>query len=753
MDKLNVLLEKSKFTIENEGFAVFTKRTREYLERQISKKSNDFPDKTFMDVLFINGCYLPHPSRYRITHQKEQLYANNMATNEIFYDDINLDLVKNYRVFIFFRCPITEKIEKFIKLAKEMNKVVLFDIDDLVIDRKYTDQIKYLNTMTKEEKANYDEGVARIQKTLRLCDAAITTTEGLAEELKNYVPEVFINRNTASERMVELSEQEIYERDVLPYKELIKVENKKLQKDYNLAVKKSIERKKGGIRLGYFSGSITHNDDIKMILPALSKLMTEYKNLELHVVGELEVPNELKAFQERIITRKFVSWEKLPKLIASVDINLAPLEKNIFNEAKSENKWVEAALVKVPTVASNIGAFKKMITNGETGLLCDTVEEWYKAIKFLIEDESARKKIAEISYQYANKRCTTVYTGYPLYKYIRNKMKPNIAFVLPTLHISGGVLVAFKHCIMLKEAGYDILLINDGYDQNNIVYNGLELPVISRKSIQIHGTFDKAVATLWTTTSFIVLYPNILNRYYFVQNFETDFYESGHFFKIAANQTYNLNIPLKYITISKWCQNWLKDNYEKNAQYAPNGLDVGLFYPRKREFEGKIRILVEGNSDDFYKNVDESFKIIEKLDKNKFEIWFMSYQGKPKKGYYVDKFLHKVPHEKVAEIYRECHILIKSSILESFSYPPLEMMATGGYVVVAPNGGNVEYLEDEGNCLFYEPGNIDSAVEAISKICNDEGLRAKLYEGGIKTANSRSWDNIKHQILKLYDID
>ena len=63
-------------------------------------------------------------------------------------------------------------------------------------------------------------------------------------------------------------------------------------------------------------------------------------------------------------------------LIAEVDINLAPLEQSIFNEAKSENKWVEAALVKVPTVASNVGAFQRMIVSGETGILCDTEDEW-----------------------------------------------------------------------------------------------------------------------------------------------------------------------------------------------------------------------------------------------------------------------------------------------------------------------------------------------------------------------------------------
>lgn len=37
-----------------------------------------------------------------------------------------------------------------------------------------------------------------------------------------------------------------------------------------------------------------------------------------------------------------------------------------------------------------------------------------------------------------------------------------------------------------------------------------------------------------------------------------------------------------------------------------------------------------------------------------------------KKWYDVDKFLYKVPYEKVPNVYRKCHILIKSSILRVF---------------------------------------------------------------------------------------
>ena len=148
--------------------------------------------------------------------------------------------------------------------------------------------------------------------------------------------------------------------------------------------------------------------------------------------------------------------------------------------------------------------------------------------------------------------------------------------------------------------------------------------------------------------------------------------------------------------------------------------------------------------------MDESFRIVEKLDKDKFEVQFLSYQGTPKKWYYVDKFMHKVPYDEVGKVYQGADILIKSSLLESFSYPPLEMMATGGLVVVAPNGGNIEYIKDGFNCLFYEPGNIEDAVEKINKLSTNQQLRSKLIKGGLETAKSREWKSIENEIISFY---
>ena len=107
----------------------------------------------------------------------------------------------------------------------------------------------------------------------------------------------------------------------------------------------------------------------------------------------------------------------------------------------------------------------------------------------------------------------------------------------------------------------------------------------------------------------------------------------------------------------------------------------------------------------------------------------------------------------VAEVYQECDILLKTSILESFSYPPLEMMATGGMVVAVPNGGNEEYLVSGENCLMYKQGDIEEAVKAIETLCSDEVLRHQLYVHGLETAEKREWSLLEEKIEEFYTED
>ena len=77
-------------------------------------------------------------------------------------------------------------------------------------------------------------------------------------------------------------------------------------------------------------------------------------------------------------------------------------------------------------------------------------------------------------------------------------------------------------------------------------------------------------------------------------------------------------------------------------------------------------------------------------------------------------------------------------------------MAAGGCVVAVLNEGNREYLRDEENCLCYPLGDIEKGADAIRRIVEKEDLRNRLTENGRKTTESRNWESIREQILKLY---
>ena len=744
MNKLMNLASKTVNTLRSEGPRKVYQKTCLYLKRRKdARMEEEYTKGCFRDVLFVNGCdeHLPHPGRYRVTHQREQLESLGISTGEIYYQNIEQDILGYYRTILFFRCPYTPQIGEVIKLAKKLNKTILYDIDDLVFDTAYTDQILYLETMSGDERKEYDQNVNAMGKLLRLCDGAVTTTACLAKELEKYVPQVLINRNVASQEMVMLSVQV-------------------LQKKAEEQQKPQGSDKK--VRMGYFSGSITHNDDFNLILPVLIKLLTKYKNLELCVAGELDIPEQLKPFENQLVRYPFSDWRGLPQMLAQTDINLAPLIQSVFNEAKSENKWMEAALVKVPTVASNLGAFREMVQHEVNGILCSSQEEWEAALEKLICDENYRKSIGTAAHEYCIRHCITAVTGLALADFIREREKSNLMFVLPGFQVSGGVMVALQHARILQEGGRDVTLlsIDEAGKENWFSFEGHIFPVLNLNSCKIKGRTDWCVATMWSTCRWLDHLETVGQKGYLVQNYEPDFYQVGNPLHMQARSTYGVHPDWNYITISRWCEKWLWEDYGHQVSFAPNGLDVEKFQnseetlsgEKASENNGKVRILIEGDSSAPHKNVDESFQIVKLLDPAKFEIWYMAYHGTPKDWYSVDRFLPEVPYEKVQGVYRKCDILLKSSTLESFSYPPLEMMASGGLVVAVQNDGNQEYLRNEENCLTYPLGDIQAGRNAILRLCQEEELCKKLKKNGLETAQKRDWSALESEILKLYPI-
>ena len=296
----------------------------------------------------------------------------------------------------------------------------------------------------------------------------------------------------------------------------------------------------------------------------------------------------------------------------------------------------------------------------------------------------------------------TAASGFSLLQFIRELERPAVIFFLPGFQVSGGVMVALQHARLLQESGWDVTLgsIDEEEDREWYEFEGSRFPVFAAENSRLLTAVDCGVATMWSTCQCLDKWPSLENRAYLVQNYEPDFYVPGDPLRMQARETYGYHPGWKYLTVSPWCADWLREQYGHEAFLVPNGLETAKFYDQQRTMDGKIRILIEGDSTAEHKNVDESFRAAELLEQGKYEIWYMAYHGEPKDWYRVDKFLPQVPYGQVQEVYRQCDILLKSSLLESFSYPPLEMMASGGFVVAVENEGNREYLRDGRTASF-----------------------------------------------------
>lgn len=181
--------------------------------------------------------------------------------------------------------------------------------------------------------------------------------------------------------------------------------------DYNFP-KASIDPNK--VVIGW-QGSTTHNEDLKLAMPALARLMKEYDYLHIQLLGGVtndHIGEMFKGFDERVLHRVTTlpgceAFDQFPELLSKQawDIAIAPITDEMFNHSKSHIKWMEYAMYEIPCVASNVYPyFAKVqgtdtIRDGITGLLA-TPDQWYEKLKFLIDHPETRQLIGRNAKEY-----------------------------------------------------------------------------------------------------------------------------------------------------------------------------------------------------------------------------------------------------------------------------------------------------------------------------------------------------------------
>lgn len=264
-----------------------------------------------------------------------------------------------------------------VDLIHKAGAKAIYEADDAVMDA-YGEERANLMEITEQHKKDTLE-------TIKKCDAVTVTNKYLQEHYKQF------------------TDKPIY---VLPnYVDLDWYGDKNIE----------TKRNSGEIRIGWF-GSRGHLEDLKMVTPALEKVIAKYPNVKFvycgfggmssdRLVTEVgwgedvfkDIPRNRREF---VIAVQEEYWP-LKHRHLDLDIGICPLIDDYFNHNKSHIKWMEYGLLGTPAVCSPTVYAEhpikrgSVVQHGKTGFIARTEEDWVMYLSQLVEDAKLRRRMGQ----------------------------------------------------------------------------------------------------------------------------------------------------------------------------------------------------------------------------------------------------------------------------------------------------------------------------------------------------------------------
>jgi glycosyltransferase involved in cell wall biosynthesis len=172
-----------------------------------------------------------------------------------------------------------------------------------------------------------------------------------------------------------------------------------------------------------------------------------------------------------------------------------------------------------------------------------------------------------------------------------------------------------------------------------------------------------------------------------------------------------------------------------SSTLIPPGIDLENFRPLDRPKRDDV-LLAIGRSLPL-KNLPLTIEAWKRVDPRP-ELWMFGIEPElgPKHG---ARYFERPSDEHVNELFNDATVFVQTSHHEGFCLPLLEAMAAGTPVVATDAHGNRDFCRDGENCLMVE-ANPGAVSAAISRLLADAGLRARLVESGIRTAEEYGWE-------------
>lgn len=345
-----------EISANEQGYNVPDENKLNPLSTKIIFRHNLWDQKIVIGILNAekSGCGAAY---YRISTPYETLQKKYAYKYELVYVDLEKTDLKLLDIIVCQRAMNAELYFKIKNSIKENAKIV-WDGDD--------DYFSVDDRNPNTEAFNDPKLILGIKSFIHNSDLVTTSTQ--------YLKEVYAKERTKN--------IEIFANG-LDYKLW----------DKNFAFKKKNRKNDGYIRIGWQGGD-SHTKDMRNVYTALMKIMNEFDNVILCVVGwDFSGFSEFLRYKDRV---EHIGWatyhERYIQNIIDFDIGIAPLDQNmLFNKSKSNIKWLEYSALEIPTIASNELPYQEIIHN-KTGLIIDNDgDNWYNSLLELINDEPKRK--------------------------------------------------------------------------------------------------------------------------------------------------------------------------------------------------------------------------------------------------------------------------------------------------------------------------------------------------------------------------
>jgi glycosyltransferase involved in cell wall biosynthesis len=128
---------------------------------------------------------------------------------------------------------------------------------------------------------------------------------------------------------------------------------------------------------------------LEEVIPVLKGLETKYE-FEFHVICNTEPAFQLNSL-------KYIPWNKTTEIsdLSRIQIGLMPLTDYEWSLGKCGFKALQYMALEIPTLLSPVGVNQSIVTHEETGLFCQTREDWKNNLAELLADEEMRIKMGK----------------------------------------------------------------------------------------------------------------------------------------------------------------------------------------------------------------------------------------------------------------------------------------------------------------------------------------------------------------------